>query len=69
MNIPAYWPVYRIVRHWRKSYGTRIIKSGLTLAEAQFHCSRPDAHKEGAWFDGYDVDPKVRKRLERQGGA
>lgn len=30
----------------------RVIKRGLTLAEASEHCSREDTHDDG-WFDGY----------------
>ena len=32
-----------------------IIKTGLTLEEAQEHCSREDTHGPG-WFDGYDEE-------------
>lgn len=46
---------YKIVRfyapHLNKS--NRTIKTGLTLEEAQEHCSRDDTRKEGEWFDGY----------------
>ena len=31
----------------------RIIKTGLTEAEAKEHCSREDTHGEN-WFDGFD---------------
>ena len=30
-----------------------VIKTGLSLAEAQAHCEREDTHGDG-WFDGYD---------------
>lgn len=33
----------------------RIIKTGLTLEEAQEHCQRDDTHGDG-WFDGYDKE-------------
>ena len=35
---------------------TRVIKRGLTLAEAQQHCKNPETRKPGEWFDGYDLD-------------
>lgn len=31
----------------------KVIKTGLTLSQAQEHCSRPDTREEGKWFDGY----------------
>jgi hypothetical protein len=45
--------VYRIIRFYRDK-GPRTIKTGLTLAEAQAHCQRPDTKGPG-WFDGYDL--------------
>jgi len=33
----------------------KTIKTGLTLEEAQKHCSSEDTHGEG-WFDGYTED-------------
>ena len=37
-----------------------IIKTGLTLEEAQEHCNDESTHGEdaqrGAWFDGYDKE-------------
>ena len=29
------------------------IRTGLTLEEAQEHCSDPETREEGEWFDGY----------------
>lgn len=55
--------MYKIVRHYypkgRNSWGepnhrpNRTIETGLTLEEAQAHCSDPETRKEGEWFDGY----------------
>ena len=59
---------YKIVRHYfRSEFGKRVIKSGLTLEEAQRHCSDPETssrtctkaagrrrtRERGPWFDGY----------------
>jgi hypothetical protein len=60
---------YRIVRHYERG-GMRVLRRGVTLAEAQAHCTHPDtswrtatsyaARKRtatvGPWFDGYDVE-------------
>jgi hypothetical protein len=42
---------YEIVR-FRFKGGNEVIKTGLTLGEAQEHCESEDTHGEG-WFDGY----------------
>jgi len=50
---------YRIVRIYANGQKTRTIKNGLTEAEAQAHCSRPDTMGPG-WFDGYDLMKGVK---------
>lgn len=55
---------YRIVRMYQaRDKSSRVIKSGLTLKEAQKHCTDPKTSnlKEG-WFDGYEEMPKRRRR-------
>lgn len=44
-------PTYSIIRHRFKG-GKSVIKTGLTLEEAQAYCEREDTHGDG-WFDGY----------------
>ena len=52
---------YKIVR-FRFQGNNRTMQHGLTLEEAQAHCSREDTHakadKNGhrAWFDGYTAE-------------
>jgi hypothetical protein len=46
---------YKIVRMYRDSYKHSTIKRGLTLEEAQAHCSREDTHGDG-WLDGYEEE-------------
>lgn len=44
---------YRIVRFYQeRDKPSEVIEEGLTLEEAQDHCSREDSHGEG-WFDAY----------------
>ncbi len=59
--------MYKIVRNYRDSYKKRTIKTGLTLEQAQAHCSNPETSsstctnaegrrrtaRNGPWFDGY----------------
>lgn len=60
--------MYKIVRHYFNSgYPNRVVKSGLTLDEAQAHCKDPETssstctkyagvkrtRERGPWFDGY----------------
>ena len=54
---------YKIVRfkYPNISKPVRIIRTGLTLEQAQEHCSRPDTRGgegETAWFDGYEKEEK-----------
>ena len=46
---------YEIFRSFHPSLDREkeIIKTGLTLEEAQKHCRDPRTHKDGVWFDGY----------------
>ena len=50
---------YKIVRFSEKGK-QRVIKRGLTLEQAQAHCSNPLTHghdkRRGRWFDGYTID-------------
>jgi hypothetical protein len=47
---------FRIIRFYHPSQNrrSRTIKTGLTEEQAQAHCHRPDTHKTGVYFDGYD---------------
>lgn len=60
--------MYKIVRHYfRPEFSNRVVKSGLTLQEAQAHCADPETssttatkyrgvkrtRERGPWFDGY----------------
>lgn len=47
---------YKIVRFYRNGRNPKVMRKGLTLREAQEHCSDPKTHKEGVWFDGYDEE-------------
>ena len=43
---------YKIMRAYADSRPKEVIKRGVTLEEAQEHCSREDTHGDG-WFDCY----------------
>jgi hypothetical protein len=47
---------YKIIRFYRNSdhkNHMKIMKRGLSLAEAQQHCQDERTKKCGVWFDGY----------------
>lgn len=41
----------------------RVIKTGLTLEEAQEHCQRDDTREKGVWFDGYDEEQTMSNKV------
>ena len=45
---------YKIVRFHFQG-GSEVVKTGLTLDEAQAHCKRADTHGPD-WFDGYEAE-------------
>jgi hypothetical protein len=47
---------YRIIRQFHPSQGrkSRTIRTRLTRAEAQAHCSDPSTKVKGVYFDAYD---------------
>jgi len=59
--------MYKIVRNYKDSYRKYTVARGLTLEEAQAHCSDPETSsstcqssqakritkRNGEWFDGY----------------
>ena len=46
---------YKILRFYREDNknNRKVIRTGLTLEQAQEWCSRDDTHGNG-WFDGYE---------------
>jgi len=53
---------YSVIRFYADDRQRRVVKSGLTLAEAQTHCQDPETSsrttttddESGVWFDGYE---------------
>jgi hypothetical protein len=69
-DFPGGFGMYKIVRMYfrNRGSGNRVIARGLTLEEAQAHCSNPETSSRtatsaaakqrtktlGPWFDGYE---------------
>lgn len=55
---------YRIVRFEFPDFinPVKVVKTGLTLEEAQKHCSDPNTHVKLKWFDGYEEEVKSNKK-------
>lgn len=63
---------YKVIRMYQGDHPTETIETGLTLEEAQAHCSDPETSsstattaeasertdKFGAWFDGYEDEDR-----------
>lgn len=52
---------YKIVRFYNDEdhpNNQTVIKTGLTLKEARKHCTLPNTHEPGVWFDGYVEENK-----------
>lgn len=48
---------YKIVRFYADpDTDSEVIKTGLTLEEAQDWCRDPNTREAGVWFDGYDYE-------------
>jgi hypothetical protein len=48
---------YKIVRFYRDDIPSEVIRTGLTLEEAQEHCNDPrTSNLEEGWFDGYESE-------------
>ena len=43
---------YKIIRYY-KNKTNKIIKTGLSLKDAQKHCTNPNTEKDLIFFDGY----------------
>jgi hypothetical protein len=70
---------YRIVRGYRDSTRREVIKTGLSLDQAQAHCRNPETSSSkctstegvdrtylfGPWFDGYEQE--APKQVRRKG--
>ena len=45
---------YKIIR-FRFNGNNKVLRTGLTLEQAQAHCENPETSGNG-WFDGYNVE-------------
>ena len=47
--------MYKIIRFYYPTVGheNEVVRTGLTLEEAQEHCNDPETREEGKWFAGY----------------
>jgi len=52
---------YMIVRFYaQEGKAHKVIKKGLTEAEAKEHCNDPKTRKEGVWFDGFTTKDIIK---------
>ena len=64
--------VYQVSRFYAAEHHPdhrKVIKTGLTKAEAQAHCQDPStSHKDPignvVWFDGFELMPAFRKAIQ-----
>jgi hypothetical protein len=47
------YKVIRFYQDWDRD--SKVVVRGLTLEQAQAHCTREDTHGDG-WFDGYEAE-------------
>jgi len=47
---------YSIIRFFADGRKRKVQKTGLTIEEAQHHCSLESTHENGVWFDGYEKE-------------
>ena len=52
--------MYHIRRFYKDTPSQdKIVRTGLTLQEAQTHCKSEKSHVVGVWFDGFEKSPKT----------